>query len=167
MKKLHLFRKIRHPKYIMLTLGIALVVFDVNYYLMSTLPGSRNQMCVMGVNLNAENIAFSVVLSILTGVLIAGLVALFAKKASERKMAMASLSGVGLGVGLLTFFCPICALPLFSVAGASVIFEAFNDYNLIFKIVSLALLVGALFLLNGQLSDDCKECAFVAEKTGE
>jgi len=145
-------------------LGVAVVVFDVNYYLMSTLPGSRDQMCMMGVNLNPENIIFSVFLSLLTGVLIAGLLALFAKKSAQRKAAMASLSGVGIGVGLLTFFCPICSLPLFSVVGASVIFEAFNDYNLIFKIVSLALLGGALFLLNRQLSDDCKKCAFEAEK---
>lgn len=148
----------------MLTTGVALVVFDLNYYLMSTMPGSRNDMCVMGVNLTPGNIAFSVVLSMLTGVLVAGLIALFAKKAAERKAAMASLSGVGLGVGLLTFFCPICSLPLFSVAGASVVFQAFNDYNLIFKVLSVAFLAGALFLLNRQLSDDCKECVFVPEK---
>jgi hypothetical protein len=160
----HLTRKIWNPKYAMLTLGVALVVFDFNYYLMSTLPGSRDEMCVMGVNLNAENIIFSVVLSVLTGMLIAGLVALFAKKAAQRKAAMASLSGVGLGVGLLTVFCPICALPLFSIAGASVVFQAFNDYNLIFKAVSLILLGGSLFLLNGQLSDECGECAYVANK---
>jgi hypothetical protein len=167
MKKLHIVRKIGNPKYLMLMLGIALVVFDLNYYLMSTMPGSRDQMCVMGVNLTPGNIAFSVVLSLLTGMLVAGLIALFAKRAAQRKAAMASLSGVGLGVGLLTFFCPVCSLPLFSIAGAGVIFQAFNDYNLIFKVVSVLFLVGAILLLNSQLSDDCKKCVFEPEKAAK
>ncbi len=162
--KLHIAKTLRDPRYLMLMAGTALVVFDLNYYLMSTLPGSRDQMCVMGINLTPENIIFSAVISLLSGMLLMGLIALFAKKAAQRKAATAGLSGVGLGVGLLTFFCPICAIPLFSISGLSVFFQMFNDYNLIFKIFSLVFLAGAIFLLNGQLADKCRDCVFVAQK---
>ena len=166
--KAHVVKKLKEPRYLMIFIGSALIFFDFNYYLMSTMPGSRNEMCVMGVNLNPENIAFSIVLSLLTGIMIMGIIAVLAKRVAQRmiakKVALTSLSGVGLGIGLLTVFCPICAIPLFSMFGMSVIFQMFNDYNLVFKIVSLAFIAGSLFMLNRQLADDCAKCAFVPER---
>ena len=169
--KVHVLKNLGDIRYLFLFLGVAFLVFDFNYYLMSTLPGSRNEMCVMGINLTAENIIFSVVLSLLTGIVIAGVFAVFARRAAQRraagKVALTSLSGVGVGVGLLTVFCPICALPLFSMFGMSVFFQLFNDFNLVFKILSLVFLAGSLFLLNRQISDECAECVFVPEKREE
>jgi hypothetical protein len=156
--KLPIFKTLKNPKYLFACIGSAILVFDFNYYLMSTLPGSRDEMCVMGINLNPGNIIFSVVLSVLIAVLITGLIALFVKKAAQRKVELASLSGVGLGLGLFTFFCPICAIPLLSTAGFSVVFQAFNDFNLVFKIVSVGTLLVTLFLLNRHLGDECVQC---------
>lgn len=162
--KLHIFSNLKTPKYLLIFLGSALVLFDLNYYLMSSLPGSRNEMCVMGVNLTAGNILFSIVLSLLTGLLIAGLFGLLAKRGAHKKAALTSLSGVGLGVGALTFFCPLCALPVISIAGLSVVLQLFNDYNLLFKLASLLIIGAALFMMNRQLADDCQECALVPKK---
>ena len=166
--KAHVLKNLGDIRYLFLFLGVAFLVFDFNYYLMSTMPGSRNEMCVMGINLTAENIIFSLILSLLTGIVIAGVFAVIAKRARQRmaarKVALTSLSGVGLGVGLLTVFCPICAVPLFSMFGLSMVFQMFNDYNLVFKIVSLVFLAGSLLMLNRQLSDECAECVFAPEK---
>ena len=169
--KVHVIKNLKDIRYLFLFLGVAFLVFDFNYYLMSTMPGSRNEMCVMGINLTAENIVFSVILSLLTGIVLAGVFAVIAKRAKQRmaarKVALTSLSGVGLGVGLLTVFCPICAVPIFSMFGMSVVFQMFNDYNLVFKILSVTFLVGSMVMLNKQLSDDCVECVFVPEKAGK
>jgi len=161
---LHIFSNLKNPKYLLIFMGSALVMFDLNYYLMSSFPGSRNEMCVMGVNLNAENIFFSILLSLLTGLLIAGLFGLLAKRGAHQKSALTSLSGVGLGIGTLTFFCPLCALPVISIAGLSVVLQLFNDYNLLFKLASLLIIGAALFMMNKQLADDCKACVFVPKK---
>ena len=156
---MNLLTILRKPKYLFAFFGGAMLVFDFNYYLMSTLPGSRDEMCVMGVNLNAGNIVFSILLSMLTAVMITGLIALFAKKAAQRKMAVASLSGLGMGVGIFTFFCPLCAIPLLSISGISIVAQAFNDFNLIFKVLSLALLCSGLLMLNKHLGDESVACA--------
>jgi hypothetical protein len=137
--KVHVIKNLKDIRYLFLFLGVAFLVFDFNYYLMSTMPGSRNEMCVMGINLTAENIVFSLILSLLTGIALAGVFAVIAKRARQRmaakKVALTSLSGVGLGVGLLTVFCP-----------------------------SVAFLAGSLLMLNRQLSDECAECVFVPEE---
>jgi hypothetical protein len=159
-----LLKTLKKPKYLFAFFGSAVLVFDFNYYLMSSLPGTRDEMCVMGVNLNTGNIIFSLTLSILMAVLITGLIALFANKCAQRKIAVASLSGLGMGIGLFTFFCPLCAIPLLSISGISIIAQAFNDFNLAFKIASLAMLGFSLFLLNKHLSDDSVGCALVRAK---
>lgn len=162
--ELHIFSNLKSLKHLLIFMGSALVMFDVNYYLMATLPGSRNEMCVLGVNLNPENIVFSIVLSLMTGILIAGLFGMLAKRSAQKKVAMTSISGVALGIGALTVFCPICALPVVSVAGLSVVFQLFNDYNIWFKFASLLIMVCALFLINRQLVDECQRCVFVPKK---
>jgi hypothetical protein len=157
--KIAILDVLKKPNYLMVCIGTAILVFDFNYYLMSTLPGSRDEMCVMGVNLNAGNMIFSVVLSALMGIMIVGLVELFAKKAQQKKIAEASLSGLGLGVGLFTFFCPVCALPLLSISGLSIVAQAFNDFNWLFKVLSFALIIAGLFMLNRHLGVEGGACA--------
>jgi hypothetical protein len=156
--KIALLDVLKKPAYLMACIGTAVLLFDFNCYLMLSLPGSRDEMCVMGVNLNAGNIIFSVVLSSMMAVMVSGLIALIAKKAKQRRIAAASLSGLGMGIGMFTFFCPICAIPLFSVSGISIIAQAFNDFNLMFKIASLVLLSFSLLLLNRRLADESAGC---------
>jgi hypothetical protein len=156
--KLHILDILKKPKYLFACIGGAVLVFDFNYYLMLKLPGSEDEMCVMGVNLTAGNIIFSILLSLLIAVVITGLLALFVKKRAQRKVELASLSGVGLGLGMFTFFCPVCAIPLLSTAGLSVVFQTFNDFNLVFKIVSIGMLLMTLFFLNRHLGDECVKC---------
>ncbi len=149
--KIALLKVLKQPKYLMTAMGVAVLVFDFNYYLMSTLPGSREEMCVMGVNLNPGNIIFSALLSLMTGIMVAGLFEMFAQKARQKRIAEASLSGLGLGVGLFTFFCPVCAIPLLSISGVSIFAQAFNDFNWLFKVLSFGLIIAGLFMLNRHL----------------
>ena len=143
--------------YVLIGFGVSLIVFNINYYLMANLPGSRDNACVMGAGLTPLNIIFSVVLSVLTGIFVVFLIKLFRKRMA--KLASTSASGIGLVVGVLTVFCTLCALPVISLFGISLSLSIFVDYNVYFKILSVVLMLGGLYLVNRQLKKGCERCA--------
>jgi hypothetical protein len=156
-----ILKNLRYPKYFLFALGTAFIAFDLLLYLMYSLPGSRDEMCIAGANLTADNIAFSIFLSVLIGVLIAGFIALFDKKVQDKKnIAMGSLSGIGAGVGVMTVFCTVCTLPVISLFGLSVSLEFFSYNNYYFKVISLSLIVLAIYQLNKQLNGKCVTCVY-------
>lgn len=163
--KWHLLNQLKKPTYLLTALGLAFILFDINYFFMATLPGSRDEMCVMNINLTPGNVVFSIVLSLLTGLVLTGIMALLVMRSTQRKGSMAAVSGLGVGIGALTVFCPVCAVPVFTIGGASVIFELFNHYGIAFKLLSVALLLGSLWYLNKKLDPDCLECKTYVRKT--
>lgn len=164
--KLHLLEQLKKPTYLLTALGVAFILFDINYFFMASLPGSRDEMCVMNINLTPGNIVFSILISLITGVVLAGLMSLLVMRSTQRKASMAAVSGFGVGIGALTVFCPVCAIPVFTIGGASVFFELFNQYGILFKIVSVGLLLCSLWYLNTKLDPECLECkTYVPKKS--
>lgn len=153
-----IFTNLKHAKYFLVALGVAFIVFDVSYYFMSVLPGHRNEMCIMGANLTPFNIVFSLFLSLMVGVMIAGFIALFAQNYSKNKMALTSLSGVGLVIGMLTTFCPVCTISVIPLFGLSIGLDVFSDQDIFIKVLSFGLMVISLYLLNKQLNNKCAFC---------
>lgn len=159
------FSNLKQAKYLLTAIGVAVLMFDVSYYLMSVLPGSRNNMCVMGANLTPLNIGFSLLLSVMIGVLIAGLITLFAQKYTKNKAALSSLSGVAFVVGTMSVICTACTLPVISLFGLTLWLDFFTHHETLFKVVSLGMMAGSLYLLNRQLKDACAVCAPMPAKT--
>lgn len=159
-KKIHLLKMFTDPVYLMVMIGTAFVFFDLQYFLMATLPGTRDFMCVDGANLTPINVVFSLLLSLLVGLMVSSLIALVIKKAARRKVAMTTFTGVGMGIGALTLFCPICALPVISIFGLSLGLEFVNDFNFWLKLLSIAMMVVSLYMVNKRLDDNCKECVY-------
>ena len=150
---LQIFRK---PSSLFILMGIGLLFFDLQYLVMTRLPGSLENMCVMGIHRNPENIAFAIMLSMLFGWFAVGFLELMKQKMfSLGALSFSSFSAV---LGLFTIFCPACTFPALSILGLSVGFSVFTDYNLAFKIGSLTLMTLSLFLLHRQLSAGCKSC---------
>ena len=141
----------------MVALGAAFIFFDINFYFMKTLPGSQDLMCVVGANFTTGNVVFSIFYSLLAGVLIAGVVALFRRRAAKAA-SLGGVTGVGMLIGALTVFCPACTIPVVSLFGLSFGLGAFTEYNLAFKLFSVALLAASLYLLEKQLRDTCEMC---------
>ncbi len=157
-KKFHVFATLKNPVYLFYFIGAVFLVFDVQYFLMATLPGTRDFMCVDGANLTPLNVVFSLALSVLVGLMVSALLAMFQKTIKQKKASLASMTGVGMGLGALTLFCPICALPVISVFGISLGLDFVNDYNVWLKLLSIALLVVSLVMVNGRLDPECKTC---------
>ena len=137
-------------------LGTALLFFDLNYYLMANLIGTRNLMCVIGAGLTVENFAFSIAISSLVGLMASGFIEL--RKKHKNTLAVSSTSGLGALLGIFTLFCPICTIPVLSVFGASVGLSFFTTYNLVFKIIALFLMLIAVYMLDGRLDEECAVC---------
>ncbi|MCA9374683.1 hypothetical protein KC725_05995 [Candidatus Peregrinibacteria bacterium] len=159
-----LFTNLKQIKYLFTAIGVAFLMFDVSYWWMQTRPGSRNNMCVMGANLTPGNIAFSLVLSAMIGVLAAGFIALFAQKYAKNRKALAGLSGIGMILGTMSVICTACTFPVLSLFGLTIWLDFFTHYEGLFKIVSLIMMTGSLYLLNQQLKDACAICAPMPEK---
>lgn len=154
-----LFSNLKQLKYLLAAVGVAVLMFDVSYYAMSVLPGSRNNMCVMGANLTPVNILFTLVLSAMIGILVAGLVALITQKYLKNRMALTSLSGLGFLVGTLSVICTACTLPVISLFGLTIWLDFFTRQEILFKVLSLGMMAVALFLLNRQMKNACAACA--------
>lgn len=137
-------------------IGVSFLMFDLNYYFMSTFPGARDFMCVIGGNLTPLNIIFAIFLSLMTGILIAGIVELF--RLRSKKLAASSVTGLGLFLGILTMFCAACTIPVITIAGFSIGISFLTTYNLIIQISSMILMLLALYLVNQQLNDACVVC---------
>jgi hypothetical protein len=165
--KAPVLKNLKEARYLLVFIGSAFLLFDFSYYLMSTLPGSKDYMCVEGANLTPENIIFSIILSLMVGVMAAGLINLFTIQTAKSKAKLTSIGGIGLGIGSLTMFCSVCTLPILSLFGLSVVFELFLEYSLIFRTISFLMLGTALFLLNKQLLEGCKKCVYEPEKAAE
>lgn len=149
---------LKQLKYFLAALGAAVLMFDVSYYVMSTFPGSRNNMCVLGANFTPTNIAFSIVLSVMVGVLFAGFIALFAQNYTKNRAKLTSLSGLAFLIGSMSVICTACTLPVISLFGVTIWLDFFTNHEILFKVVSLVLMSGSLYLLNQQLKNACAVC---------
>lgn len=145
------------PTYFLVMLGSSLVYFDMNYYLMNKLPGSRNFMCLEAGNITTGNVIFVVTLSVLFGLVMANVIALIGKKRAKLTTS-SSVTGFGVIVGTLTVFCTICTLPFLSFTALGAIFSLFATYNIFFKLFSIKMMLGGLYLINRQLVQNCEMC---------
>lgn len=148
---------LKKPAYALIMVGTSVLFFDLNYYFMSQLPGTRDNMCVVGAYLTALNVIFGIVLSILAGLMVISMIELFNVK--RRGLAATStLSAIGLFLGTFTMFCTLCTIPVITLFGLSLSLSFFTTYNLIFKAVSLLLILLGLYLINRELSNNCFSC---------
>lgn len=136
-------------------LGLAFLLFDLNVYLMATLPGSHNNACVEGANLTWQNLIFSGLISILTALLLLGFYELRRQKQTENKIALSSLSGFSLVMAQFTIFCGFCSIPLLATTGLAGLTQLITEYSLWFQLLSLGLLLASCYFLNQQLEKNC------------
>jgi hypothetical protein len=147
---------LKNPTSLLVMLGFAFLLFDVQYLMMSQLPGSRDEMCVMGAGLNAPNITFAILMSLMGGLFLVGFIeTIKARKSSFKAL---STSSTGAVLGSLTVFCPACTLPVLSVFGASYGFTFFTTYELWIKGVSLILISCGLYQIDKQIKGNCTFC---------
>ena len=138
-------------------IGFGLIFFDINYYLMTNLPGNKNNMCMIGAGFTFWNVFFSILLSFLIGVLIAGMIVLVKQK-KPKKLSAGPLAGVGVFFGMLSVFCVWCTVPVISLFGLSMSLSFFMSYSVYVKIVSIGLMILGLHYLNKQLLNECNSC---------
>ncbi|MEK9159289.1 MAG: hypothetical protein AAB383_01015 [Patescibacteria group bacterium] len=149
----------KEPLQWLYTLALAMTIFYGYYQVMKILPAvGKVPACVVGGSLTIKNVVFSGLLSVLTALILAGLVRLYLlRKSIVKSTKTGSILGFGFLTGFFTIFCTLCTIPLISIFGFSVGLGFFTTYNLFFKILSLIFMLTALVLLNKQLGD-CKSC---------
>ena len=153
---MNVIKLLKQPFYALIAMGVAFLLFDLNYYFMTKLPGTRDFQRVLGAGFTPANIIFSVILSLMAGLLVVGMMENI-KKRKASKLA-GGASSVGVVAGAMTVFCTFCTLPVISVFGLSVSIAFFTTYEWYFKGLSLILMAVGLWLLDRQLVDECKVC---------
>lgn len=144
-----LIKNLRNPVVLLVSLGVALIFFDLSYYLMTSFPGSDGKMCIEGGNLTMENLLFAAVISLFAGLMVGGLLQLY--KQRKARLVASSASGAAVAIGALTIFCTVCTLPVLSFFGLSIGLSIFVTYNAVFKVLSMTFMLVGLILLNKQL----------------
>jgi len=141
---------------ILIILIVSLIFFNIDYFIMSRLPGYENNTCVPGGGLTVLNIIFSSILSVLLGISVATFW-LAVKILKPKNLISSSTAGTtGFILGNFTIFCPLCLLPAISLLGVSISFSFFTTYNLAIKFLSLGLLLISLLIMNKKL--ETKSC---------
>ncbi len=158
MPAISLFSLVRSKSAILIGVLVFLGSFAFQYHLMATLPGARNQQCVIGAGLNAGNIAFGLLISLLAGLVVGGLWLAARNKFLSSGIPTVSLSGLGMVFGILTGFCTLCALPVLSLFGISLSLGFVTDHQVIIRLVSTALLLVALYRVDSQIRGQCRRC---------
>ena len=147
-----IFANLRNTKASILALSVALVFFNINYYIMANLPGYEDLACTIGAGLTPFNIIYSVMMSLLSGILV-GNMPQFIK---IRSLKSSSPGFTGAALGSFTIFCPLCTLPAISMFGLSISLAFFTTYDIWIKALSLILMLWSLFIINKKLS--CNIC---------
>lgn len=129
-----------------------LILFNISYYVMANLPGFRNNMCVIGAGLTPLNIAYSIIISVMAGILVANIPSFIKIRAIRNT----SSGFTGLLLGGFTIFCPLCTLPAISLFGISIGLSFFTTYDIWIKIISLFLMTWSFYIVNKKLS--CNIC---------
>lgn len=154
-----LLKNLFNLRSLLIVATLSLIFFNIDYYIMSELPGYKDNMCVPGGGLTPLNIFFSAILSIMVGIFVATFVKL-AKTLRPKRLGVSSLVGTsGFILGNFTVFCPLCLFPAISLFGLSIGLSFFTTYNLAIKLLSLALLIIGLIILNKKLKQkNCNLC---------
>lgn len=153
--QLQIFKNLKDPVSLFVFIGTAFVIFDISYYVMANTLGTRNNMCVPGAGLTFWNVIFSLVISLLGGLIVSGLIALRANDTSGQKLIAGSSGGLGFFIGGLTVFCTLCTIPVITLFGLSVGLGFFTTYELLFKGIAIILMLIATYQLNKQFSGNC------------
>lgn len=151
-----LIELLKNPTLLILMVGFAFLLFDLQYLMMSRLPGYENEMCVMGAGLNPGNIAFALFMSLCGGLFAVGFYETSRRKNASFKAL--SLTGIGAFFGSMTVFCAACTIPVLSLFGFAFGLSFFTTYDFGFKIVSIILMVIGLYQLDKQIKGTCTFC---------
>lgn len=154
MKSIALVRAYRYTHHYIYTGALAVGLFSAYYAVMARLPSTDGYACIVGAGLNAGNLFFSAVLSLMTAVMAFGLFRLYQKRKPRRRdLAAGSTLWLGFLLGFFTVFCAVCTLPVISVFGLAVGLGFFTTFNVLFKAVSLSMMAFSLWLINRQLGE--------------
>lgn len=156
MQSLRIIKNLGNPVNLFVAIGAAVLIFDINYYMMSNLLGTRDLACVVGANLTLKNVIFAGFMSVFAGIMVAGVMELYRKRSSS--LAGSSATGLALFFGTMTMFCTACSLPFISVFGLSIGLSFFTTYEIWFQVLSLGIFIFGLHLLNKQLNSEGVVC---------
>jgi len=148
-----ILKNLRDPVKLLVFTGVAFLVFDISYYFMAFTLGTRDNTCLLGAGLTPLNIIFSVIISLLSGLLVTGLMGIWKRKSG--RLLSGSSGGIGLLFGGMTVFCTFCTIPVITLLGFSVSLSFFTTYALAFKIIAIILMLIAAHRLNRQLLGEC------------
>lgn len=147
---LPILKTLKDPVKLFVFLGVSFLVFDVSYYFMAFTLGTRDNMCLIGAGLTPLNVAFSLIISLLSGLIVAGIMGVWNSRCDK---AIPTSGGfLGLILGGMTVFCPLCTIPVISLFGLSISLSFFTTYAMYFKVIALILMLIAAHRLNKQLS---------------
>lgn len=132
----------------------SLLIFEIQYYLLKNMPGAVNRACVIGGYFTPENIFFSLVISLLAGIIVSMVV--YMMRLNMLNTAGGASGGLGIISSFLAVFCVACSVPFLSLFGISISLIFLNDYLTEIKILSILLILLSLYLLNRQLIYGCK-----------
>jgi len=151
MKNLLIYKNLQSLTNLIVFTAISFVLFDIQYYMMKNLLGMENNACIPGGYLTIGNIVFAITTSILMGIFIVNFGTFIAREFKVKKIALSSLSGIGFIIGIFTVFCPVCVFPVVALGGLSFVFQFFVLYNSVIKIISIALMLISLWILEKRL----------------
>lgn len=151
-----LLKSLKKPTNLFYAIGSAFLIFDLSFYAMITLPGTKNNTCILGGNFTTQNAIFSIILSICLGIIISGMITLFKQKQTNSKTKVASITGIATILSGGTMFCSICTLPILTLIGLGTFFYFFLEYSIIIQLISLGMIIFSMHLLSQQLEGNCK-----------
>lgn len=164
---MELLKILKNPVKAMIAFSVALIVFDLQFWVMKKLPAYENNLCLPAGEVSFQGLAYALVLSLLTGLIVVGVIELYQIKKSQSSFVVknskgivgsSSLAGVGVLVATMSTFCTTCTVTLISLVSLGTFFEFFARYNFAFRILSFVLILGGLWQLNRQLRNECSFC---------
>lgn len=145
MKIFHIFKNL---SYVLIFGGFLTVFLSINSYFIVLMPGSNGYACIPGANITAPNITFAIIISFMASLLIVGIIDSILNPTACSlgvKTEIFGITGLGSIIGFFTVFCTFCSLPILSIFGLSFSLVFFTTYNLVFKIISIVMLLVGLW----------------------
>ena len=145
-----ILRQLKNRSYFLIWLSSSVGIFSLEFYLMNSLPISWENMCIIWAWFNIANTLFSSIISILIWLIITWIVIMY-RSAQKQGLLIWTTWWIWTTFWLLTLFCWYCPIPLFSYLGFSVFISLFAQHDLIFKLLSIKLLILSIYFLDKKI----------------
>ena len=152
---MQLLRNLQDISRLAVFLGIVFPFFTVQYYLLATLVGTRDNTCIVGGYLTWDNIVFAGCMALCFGIFVVNIFILIQKNLTKHLTKISGLSGFGVLMTVLATMCPVCIISVGALGSIGIALQFISTHHWFVQLIGFISMAYGLIKLEKLLTTQC------------